>query len=682
MNLESSQARNNADATFKANTSASLAGQQQEVDSAKRIRDGAIAAAAGETLGLTRDQTLGLVAAKSQRLETEEETLKAVSRQNRRQKQREAFRSRQQKEREWSQKQKTLADEGFKISDPDTDFADPDTAAAFGQDQSEYYEYQPGDVQYLQQEIEKTKQSMAELELRDELDRRLSTKYGVTLKDERTRGEYNDLAADLDEMTPDYQEFAPQGAGTRDALNRLQGAVAEGRPGAAQAAGRLEDDLLPNRSAEAALAAELVARDAELVNPEMVEYRQNLADAEAQRYGRDLFTAGGSGVLADENIGRIDEIRSLGTTNEMAQVIRTAPNGDFADAIVIDGTYRDANTLAPLAIQGPQSPFATQASNTPNTGQTLNVPQGLNASSWLQANVPDYKPSTRTFGGFPQTDITLATTNLANKIREAGVAGVPAQIRTLGEFQRGIDAVGQVMAQSGEQPFRFNPGTGKNEPSEVFGAEELFTKLRMTGPERADVANALYQTEVALNSGINQNQKTEYTARTARALPDVNFNATEAMFNESGAAEVAMIPSGSNIRVGTTPAGKPIKQTIVGQLRQMADAGADPEVTIPYMGAAVDPATGGIETDAGPGALTRYVRGPVARADDPEAMILAQARRRAGRKPVDMGRVRETQQSARTVIDRAAAANARIQAERDLRRRFTPANLRQFGRYS
>ena len=665
MNLENNQAANNANATFRLNTSASNQGMQQDIDMKEVVKRGAKVAVAAETLDLS-----------------EEETLKLVSRQNRRQQQREAFRTRQQRDREWAQKQRTLADEGFKLSDPDQDFFDPDTAAAFGQDQSDYYTYQPGDVQYLQQEVDKTKQSMAELELRDELDRRLSTKYGVTLKDERTRGEYNDLARDLDEMTPDYQEFAPQGAGTRDALNRLQPYVEGGTTGAAQVAGRLEDQLTYNRAAEAGLVPDLIRQDAQLVNPEMVEYRQNLADAEAQRYGRDLFTAGGSGVLADENIGRIDEIRSLGKTNEMAQVIRTASAGDFQNAIVIDGTWRNPETLEPLAIQGPQRPEVFQGSNTPNTGQVLNVPQGQNAISWMRSNVPEYREGTRTFGDFPQTDIIGTATNLANKIKEQGVLGVPDQIRSIEELDESIRVIGEQMALKGEQPFRFNPETRTNVPSDVFGAEELFTKLRMSGPERAAVSNMIYQTTVARGAGVNQNAKTAFLTRTAAPTPGVTFNAAEALMNESGAAQVAMIPSGTNIRIGTTDKGKPIKNTVVGQFRQMADAGASPDVTVPYMGAVVDPATNEIETDAGPGYLNRFKRGGMGSGVELEAAILNQARKRAGRKPVDMGRVRDTQRKARLVEERQAALDRRIERERELRRRYTPANLRQAGRYS
>ena len=65
-----------------------------------------------------------------------------------------------------------------------------------------------------------------------------------------------------------------------------------------------------------------------------------------------------------------------------------------------------------------------------------------------------------------------------------------------------------------------------------------------------------------------------------------------------------------------------------------------------------------------------------------EQMIMDQARRRAGRKPVDMKRVRETQADAMLVKERAERTERARKARMDEIRRRTPANLRQYGRYS
>ena len=98
-----------------------------------------------------------------------------------------------------------------------------------------------------------------------------------------------------------------------------------------------------------------------------------------------------------------------------------------------------------------------------------------------------------------------------------------------------------------------------------------------------------------------------------------------------------------------------------------------------------------METDAGPGFLTRF-KGLAGRNRDQrhtlgsgaelEEAILQQARKRAGKKPVDMGRVRDTTTKARLVEERDARDARRRQERIEEIRRYTPANLRQAGRYS
>ena len=89
-------------------------------------------------------------------------------------------------------------------------------------------------------------------------------------------------AEELDAVEGVADKQEENGQSAEPQAGRVEEAVLNQVPGAADVAGRLEDDLSPNRGAEAALAAELVQRDAALVNPEMVEYVQNFADAEAQ----------------------------------------------------------------------------------------------------------------------------------------------------------------------------------------------------------------------------------------------------------------------------------------------------------------------------------------------------------------------------------------------------------------
>ena len=65
-----------------------------------------------------------------------------------------------------------------------------------------------------------------------------------------------------------------------------------------------------------------------------------------------------------------------------------------------------------------------------------------------------------------------------------------------------------------------------------------------------------------------------------------------------------------------------------------------------------------------------------------ERAIVDQARKRAGKKPVDMGRVRDTITKARLVEERQARDARKREEQIELIRRYTPANLRQAGRYA
>ena len=51
----------------------------------------------------------------------------------------------------------------------------------------------------------------------------------------------------------------------------------------------------------------------------MREYNDNRAEAESQSIAREYFGGYGSGSMADDSIGRIAEIRSLGKVGETAR---------------------------------------------------------------------------------------------------------------------------------------------------------------------------------------------------------------------------------------------------------------------------------------------------------------------------------------------------------------------------
>ena len=107
--LEGVQGRHNGIITTQGNVSASNDPKQVPNDATEVLLKGAAKAAAGRELGLS-----------------EEETLAATSRAYRRQQQREAYASRNERLAQWEQKQKTLQDEGFQVNAPDTDLEGDD----------------------------------------------------------------------------------------------------------------------------------------------------------------------------------------------------------------------------------------------------------------------------------------------------------------------------------------------------------------------------------------------------------------------------------------------------------------------------------------------------------------------------------------------------------------------------
>ena len=109
---------------------------------------------------------------------------------------------------------------------------------------------------------------------------------------------------------------------------------------------------------------------------------------------------------------------------------------------------------------------------------------------------PDYRDGGRTFGDYPQVDITRETTNFAQKLRELegfGMEGVSANLRSVDELQRVIDHVGTTAQKQGKQLYRFDAETGKNRPSSAAGAAEVMNLLRMNEGDQQRLANALFQ---------------------------------------------------------------------------------------------------------------------------------------------------------------------------------------------
>ena len=635
MSLESIQSLHNSHIANAGNISASNDPQQQPNDANELLIKGASAAAAGRELGLS-----------------EEETLAAVSRQYRRQGSKAAIRARRTREAEaqrtWSQKQASLGNwgdgeiQGVRYEDDD------ETARAFGEDQSDFQNFKADDRGFTEDE-----------------------ETGLLRRETfgETRGDFGDVA--------------PSSA-LKDALSLLnQGTSAFGYdafPGSADVEGRLEADIAPDRGADAALGAETVRRDNRRFNPEVQEANDWRADAEAQSLARSIFTAGGSGGMADENIGRIAEIRSLGKIGETAHVVRTANDAIKGQAARRhDGVFLDPVTNDPIAVQGPELPSVLAGDRTPNNGSSsdaMNAPQ--TAVSWVSESMPDYREGGRTFGDYPQTDITLQTTNFANKVRDFGernglpaLGQVSANIRSVEELQKVVSYIAGASAQQGKGltiPDPQNPS--KSLPAGNRTVAGVMNAVGMTAGEQQQFANAMFQLDAARRSSVNQNPTGTYLSRTGEPTKGVQFDAAEAINASEGQAKVARIPKGSTIGVSVPGKDKPQRRSIVTQLADLDTPGAQK----PFFG----------QVQGEKPRINRYNKTGETEPEkiDAKLRIQSEMRARRDRKPVDEASLRDRQTKAKLVQERENRDSRKREEQRDLIRSFTPANLRQRGRYS
>ena len=537
----------------------------QALDNKALILSGAEKAAAGRTLGLS-----------------EEEILAAVSREYRRQKRADSSVTMEDVERQVVQAGNSLSDPaevrgiGY-LQDVEVD--------PFGQDQGQYATYQPGDKQYDEQERNKIKE-----ELSAEQSKRSPNK-----------GLLADLSAELELNPEDRPEMAPQSV-VKNALADLQEAKAkqtslgsrlsrvfgggnEQMEGLAQVEGRLEDSI-PNTGAEKsamkALAEAIVRRDNENYDSEVREANDFRAEAEASAIGRN-FTAGGRGTMADEAIGRIGEVRSLGKANETAQVIRYAgDSSSFPVAKNMNGVYVDPRDGQPIAVQETQA-TALAGSNTPNSANQLNAPTRESATEYVARMMPDYSQGGRVFGDYPQVDITGATTLFADRVR--GLAGggfeaaadMPTNVRSIEEFDRTLGMVREAGLGMGKKFYSMEKTDGgvKQKRSMDPGPQEILNFLRYTPAEQEELAGALYQLDSARRSSVNQNPDSMYFTRTGPrgSMEDVRFDAPEAINPRDGAAQVAKFSRGERIE------GKQVSEAI---------RGLSPEAAMPYKGTLVE----------------------------------------------------------------------------------------------
>ena len=599
-------------------------------ETTEMLIDGARTAAAAEQLGLSAKDAMKLASrkrARQRRVVTEEDQVRA-----------------------FQQKQGTTGEfsgdgelQGLRYEDDD------ELTRAFGEDQSDYQNFTENDRGFTTDE----ETGLIRRETFDE-----------------TRGEVSDFAPQ--NAVQDAYNKLEAARGQDDGLqSKLMGVFGGGNERQSQIArvmGRLEDDMRPDTGADAALGAEAVRRDNRRFDPEMREYNDNRAEAESQSIARDLFGGYGSGSMADDSIGRIAEIRSLGKIGETAHVVRTA--NDAIEGQVTrrhDGIYLNPTTGDPVATQGPDLPPALAGDRRPNTGNSdnnLNAP--TTAREWVQSAMPDYRDSGgRSFGDFPQVDITRETTNFANRVRDlgqkldlGGLSNVSANIRNIEE----LDAVAQLVQaekqKRGKSLMVRDPETGRNTNAGSNLVGGLMNEVRMSTGDEGRLANAMFQLDAAKRSSVNQNPTGTYLSRQTLQGPqpvgqgDIVFDAPEAV----GGADysVAQQKKGSKIE------GKDIVSAMAGL--------SSPDAQKPFIGQVAGESP----------RISRKKPGGMGEGDELSQNIRRQAvsRLKRGQK-LDEGRVQQNQTKARLVEERERRDAAKRTEQRDLIRSFTPASLRR-----
>lgn len=446
-----------------------------------------------------------------------------------------------------------------------------------------------------------------------------------------------------------YDSRTGEGSGpVTDALRRVQSGETKSRFSPAELAARrarvfgttpetvtaderkaVEEKIIKSIDPRAAKEAErrevqaLIAQDAATRSPERIQEVQAAAAAEA------------GDIAARQGFER-GQIRPQSSMNEIEDLIQLTVDRPVASAAQRPGTgtiYYTDEYGRPITDRSDDIELMLRGDpNTPNTSQAQNAPKAQSAPSWLMANQPEYYRSETNFGNYPQTDITLATTNFANKVRElSGVdaSNINLDIRSAADLQRVQDAVEAQKYARGQVLFRKDGAEQVvAEPGDVRG---LMHALKMSGPEQTDLANAIIQQELASGSG----GRTE-----AKVVGGVNPN-------ETGVdARIAKVPANSTIRA---EGGK--RRNIRAELAQLEGQGAQE----PFIGAVIDERTGKQETDAGPRARSSFIGAGMGRGEELERNLRRQAisRVKPGQK-LDKDRLIEITRKARNLEEREA----------------------------
>ena len=677
--LEDRQQLHNRVISAIGNQSASNNFRQHANDSNDKLIASAEAFAAGRTLGMS-----------------EEETLAQMSKMVRRQRRQDDSFSMEDAQRQMVQAANSLADVSESAEIRGVGLMELPEVDPFGQDQGQYYEYKEGDTQYGAQEAAKLREQMEEFEDRSEPDQRnpygkrtYDKKGQVVLKTGYDPNEYDRMASELSEMGEGAERpaVAPKSV-MQDALNKLnasaeeqkglQGAIARVLGGSNKPAGfedaqtRLEDQLNPaaERAIQADAARRLNERDLAGMSGRRAAYNNIMASIEAEDIGETMYRPSSKFPGA--------QLPAVAADEALAGIKRVGANVNYPlAAFRNDGVALDPRTGNPLGMQGPEYV-------TPNTdaGSALNAP--MTARAFMVEKQPGFKEGGRSFGDYPQVDVTGTTTLFANRLRgQEGFNNVSTNIRSADELQRVTD---MMIAKGGKFSTKeMDPTTGKlksvrQAQPDVRG---VLNRLRYTPAEEAQLANALYQMEVAKGTTVNQQGKQQYFTRTGPmgSLQPTQYGGTTVQATQGGAQVFFDSPEAIDPRDGQTEVAKirPGQQIEGRDIATSFRGLSDPGARQPFIGqvAGETPRINRYNTtgESDPVAIEKALR------DKERGFQVQRAKKSRGRiEPVDEGALRGKVVKAQLTQERANRDAKKRQEQERTVSQYTMANPKNVGR--
>ena len=268
----------------------------------------------------------------------------------------------------------------------------------------------------------------------------------------------------------------------------------------------------------------MVKKDQKRFSPQMRAENDEAAFHQSQTIARNRFGVGGGGALADENIGFIQEVRSLGTAGPAGHGF----TGNIQ--VVTPNNQNNFGVASPLTRQGEVLGYYGDVEgemvelgeiNTPGTKNALNVPEFTPGQEWVTANRPNMATPGGTSFGMPQVNIKQQIGLFGDRMRAMGMGmegfGNP---RSLPEFEAAISSILARGQQSGQTFYRFDQESGKNVVVPQPGIDDVLYGMRYTANEKQALANALLQMDTSLTRNVNQDRKEAFLDRRPQTLSE------------------------------------------------------------------------------------------------------------------------------------------------------------------